>query len=111
MDINCPTEDGFIPDCGAICALVTASTGAKPRYLGKPFKETVDMISEITGYKKEHMVIIGDRLYTDIALGVNNGVTSILVLSGETKPEDLEKSQIKPDFVFNSLKDVMKALP
>lgn len=104
MDINCPTEDGFIPDCGAICSLITASTGVKPRYLGKPFKETIDIIENITKYNKEDMVIIGDRLYTDIATGFNNGVTSVLVLSGETKIEDLKNSQIKPDYIFPSLK-------
>lgn len=103
MDFNCPTEDGFIPDCGSICALVTASTGKKPRYLGKPFKETLDMIKSITGFNKEEMVIVGDRLYTDIATGFNNGVTSILVLSGETKKTDLEGSNIKPDLIFPSL--------
>lgn len=107
MDINCPTEDGFIPDCGAICALITASTGKTPRFLGKPFKETVDMIREISGVKEEHMVIIGDRLYTDIATGFNNGVTSVLVLSGETKKGDISQSEIKPDYVFNSLKEMI----
>jgi 4-nitrophenyl phosphatase len=110
MDLNCPTEHGFIPDCGSICAMVTASTGVKPRYLGKPFKETVDMIESISGYKKDEMVIIGDRLYTDIATGFNNGVTSILVLTGETKLEDLEDSDIKPDFIFQSLACVGEVL-
>jgi len=110
MDINCPTEDGFIPDCGSICAAIITSTGVKPRYLGKPFKETIEMIERITGYKKEEMVIIGDRLYTDIATGFNNGVTSILVLTGETKMEDLEGSNIKPDYVFQSLKNIIEWL-
>lgn len=103
MDKNCPTEYGFIPDCGSICAMVTTSTGINPKYLGKPFKETVDMIENITGYKKEDMVIVGDRLYTDIATGTNNGVTSILVLTGETKLKDIEDSDIRPDFIFQSL--------
>ena len=49
LDINCPTEDGFIPDCGAMCALITKSTGVEPRYLGKPFPETMDMVLQITG--------------------------------------------------------------
>jgi len=110
MDFNCPTEDGFIPDCGSICAMITASTGVRPRYLGKPFKETVDMITGITGYDRDEMVIIGDRLYTDIATGFNNGVASILVLSGETKEEDLKRSEVKPDFVFTSLAKVAEVL-
>jgi len=107
MDINCPTEDGFIPDCGSICAMITASTGVKPRFFGKPFAETVDMISSITGCITDEMAIIGDRLYTDIAMGVKNGVTSILVLTGETDRRTLEHSEIKPDLVFASIKDIV----
>ncbi len=102
-DLNCPTEDGFIPDCGAMCAMVTASTGVEPRYLGKPFKETVDMIKLITGRGNDEIAFVGDRLYTDIAIGVNNGITSILVLTGETSLADVERSPIKPDFIFDSL--------
>ena len=56
------------------------------------------------------MAIIGDRLYTDIATGFNNGVTSILVLTGETKVEDLKDSHIKPDYVFSSLKSIIEWL-
>ncbi len=102
-DLNCPTEDGFIPDCGSMCAMVTASTGVQPRYLGKPYRETIDMIKLITGRSDDEIAFVGDRLYTDIAIGVNNGITSILVLTGETSLEDVERSQIKPDFIFESL--------
>lgn len=109
-DLNCPTEDGFIPDCGAMCAMVTASTGVKPKYLGKPYAETVEMIKRITGVRGEDMAFVGDRLYTDIAIGVNNGITSILVLTGETTPADLESSDIRPDYVFGSLGELGKAL-
>ena len=111
-DFNCPTEDGFIPDSGAIAALVTASTGAVPTYFGKPYKETVEMISAYTGYSTDDMCIFGDRLYTDIALGKNFGVTSCLVLSGETKQNDVDNAEEKdkPDFTFDSLKDVNKIL-
>jgi 4-nitrophenyl phosphatase len=102
-DLNCPTEDGYIPDCGSICAMITASTGVKPKYLGKPFPETIDMIRLIAGVRSEDMAFVGDRLYTDIAIGVNNGITGILVLTGETSAEDLGRSEIRPDFVFGSL--------
>ena len=107
-DMNCPTETGFIPDSGAIAALVTASTGKVPTYFGKPYKETIEMIAEATGYSREEMCIFGDRLYTDIALGKKFGVTSILVLSGETHPADVDAAEIadKPDFVFPSLYEV-----
>lgn len=110
LDLNCPTEDGFIPDCGAMCAMVEASTGVKPRYLGKPFKETVDMIKLITGKKDEELAFVGDRLYTDIATGVKNGITGILVLTGETGLKDVAKSEVQPDFIFESLAALGEAL-
>jgi ribonucleotide monophosphatase NagD (HAD superfamily) len=70
------------------------------------------MISEATGYSNEEMCIFGDRLYTDIALGKKFGVTAVLVLSGETQPEDVEAAALadKPDFVFDSLADVDKVM-
>ncbi|MBO6133284.1 MAG: HAD-IIA family hydrolase [Lachnospiraceae bacterium] len=106
MDINCPIEGGFIPDSGAICAAITASTGAKPKYVGKPFKETVDMIERSTGFLAGEMAFVGDRIYTDVATGVKNGSMGILVLSGETKIEDIPLSEVQPDFVFDSLKGI-----
>lgn len=107
-DFNCPTETGFIPDSGAIAAFVTASTGKTPTYFGKPYRETVEMICEATGFTREEMCIFGDRLYTDIAIGRRHGVTAVLVLSGETTPEDVEKATPadRPDFVFDSLDNV-----
>lgn len=109
-DFNCPTEDGFIPDCGAICAFITASTDVKPKYLGKPYTETLEFILDHLNCTKEEVVFVGDRLYTDIAIGVNHGVMSILVLSGETKLEDVEKSQVKPDIIVDRLVDIVKYL-
>ena len=111
-DLNCPTEDGFIPDSGAIAALVTASTGVTPTYFGKPYKETVEMITEYTGYSTDELCIFGDRLYTDIALGKSFGVTACLVLSGETKQRDVDiaKESDKPDLVFDSLEDVNRLM-
>lgn len=106
LDINCPVEMGFVPDCGAICAAIALSTGKKPKYLGKPFAETVDMVLQVTGCKREEVAFVGDRLYTDVAVGVKNGARGILVLSGETKQEDVSGSEVQPDAVFESLKDM-----
>ena len=110
MDTNCPTEDGFIPDCGAICSLITDSTGVKPRFFGKPWKETVDMISEITGYKPEEMAFVGDRIYTDVACGVNNGAKGFLVLTGEADMQTVAESDVKPTCIFESLNEMRKYL-
>lgn len=102
-DINCPVEGGFLPDCGAICAAITISTGKEPRYFGKPYKETVEMIMDSMNIPIEQIGFVGDRLYTDIAAGVNHGGKGLLVLTGETVPEDLETSAVLPDAVFESL--------
>ena len=111
-DFNCPTETGFIPDSGAITAFVTASTGKLPTYFGKPYRETIEMICEATGVDREKMCIFGDRLYTDIALGKKFDVTSVLVLSGETKMADVTAADDadKPDYVFDSLDNVNKEM-
>lgn len=107
-DFNCPTDTGFIPDSGAIAALVTASTGISPRYFGKPYAEVVDMIEKVTGVARENMCIFGDRLYTDIALGAHHGVTSALVLTGEATREEAEAlpAADRPTFIFSSLAEV-----
>ena len=111
-DFNCPTETGFIPDSGAIAAFVTASTGAIPTYFGKPYPQTVEMICEVSGMKKDEMCFLGDRLYTDIAIGKQNGVTAVLVLSGETQPADLAglPADRAPDFLFPSLAELDEQL-
>lgn len=106
-DFNCPTENGFIPDSGAIAALITASTGATPKYFGKPHKETADMISELFGVSFDKTAIVGDRLYTDIALGKNNGLMSVLVLTGETKIEDVNEDNA-PDIILDGIGEILK---
>lgn len=109
-DINCPVEGGFIPDCGAFIAAINLSTGKTPRILGKPYTETADMIAEVTGIAKERIAFVGDRLYTDVACGVKNGARGILVLSGETGLDDLDKFDVTPDLIFDRIYDIGTAL-
>lgn len=110
LDINCPTEGGFMPDCGAFCAAISLSTGVEPKYLGKPFGETVDMVLLRTGEERDRVAFVGDRLYTDVATGVNHGANGFLVLTGETKLSDVEKSDVKPDAVYRSLGEMKELL-
>lgn len=103
-DLNCPMEQGaFIPDCGSIARLIEASTGCYPEFFGKPSPRTLQYIIDKTGYQANEIAIIGDRLYTDIAVADGSEVTSILVLSGETQESDLETSKIKPDIVISDI--------
>lgn len=105
-DVNCPVEAGFIPDCGAFCAAISLSTGKRPKFVGKPFAETAQMIVERTGTDLKRIAFVGDRLYTDVAAGVENGAMGLLVLTGETRREDLEKAGVVPDGVFLSLMEI-----
>lgn len=109
-DLNCPVEGGFIPDCGSICACITASTGVVPRYLGKPHTETVAYLEEKLQVSREQMVLIGDRLYTEIAMGSQHDITTVLVLTGETKREDLKQSSVQPDIILDRLGDITDML-
>ena len=105
-DLNCPVEGGFIPDCGSIAALVGASTGVQCEFFGKPSRHTLDYILEQSGYEPQEVAVVGDRLYTDIAVAAGTEVTSILVMSGETTGEMLANSDIKPDIIAENVGEV-----
>lgn len=107
-DINCPTATGFIPDSGAICAAISLSTGAEPRFFGKPNAETAEMLCRSSGLDKSEIAMVGDRLYTDITLGKKNGLLSILIMTGETTPDMVlnAKSDETPDLIFDGIKDI-----
>ncbi len=103
-DLNCPTETGYMPDAGALMALVAASTGRQPdAVIGKPNPFMVAAAADHAGIPPDRMCMIGDRLYTDIALGAAAGLPTILVLSGESRAEDVAESPHQPDFVFEHL--------
>ena len=109
-DFNCPTETGFMPDIGSFMAMIEVSTGRKADVIiGKPYRHIVDAVVEKTGYSLDEIAMIGDRLYTDIALG-KAGIKTILVLSGETKAEDLAASEFKADIVVKDLEDLLNQM-
>lgn len=106
-DWVCPLDGGeVLPDCGSICALLTAAGGGEPLYIGKPNRNMVDIISNCFGVPPARICCVGDRLYTDIAVAQNAGAVSALVLSGETTREMLDASPRKPDYVFDSVNDL-----
>ena len=103
-DWVCPTYYGYVPDCGSVSQMLKNATGRWPQFIGKPQPEMVNLAVENSPFEKEEAVLIGDRLYTDIACGVNAGISTVFVLSGEGTMEDLEKSEVKPEFVFKDIK-------
>jgi len=106
MDYNCPIDGGFIPDCGALAAAVEVSAGIMPEFFGKPSTRTLDYLIEKTGFREEELCFVGDRLYTDIASASGKKSRSVLVLSGETKLEDLQTSDFIPDLVVSDLSEL-----
>jgi len=90
--------------------MITASTGVVPEFFGKPSHHTLKYVIENTGFLEEEIAFVGDRLYTDIAIGKDNDSVTILVLSGEAKLEDLAQSEIQPTLIFDSLGGVKNVL-
>ncbi|MCX7970434.1 MAG: HAD-IIA family hydrolase [Negativicutes bacterium] len=111
-DINCPTDQdsGYLPDAGAILALIRAATGVEAKIIGKPHREMIDALVAVTGADPAAVAMVGDRLYTDIQLAANAGITGILVLSGESGIDDIALSPAKPDYIFPSLRELHAAL-
>lgn len=109
-DVVCPVSFGYIPDCGSICGMIKNATGREPLYIGKPQPTMIDIVREKLEYSKEETIIIGDRLYTDITSGINAGITTVCVLTGDTTLEDIMSSNIKPDYTFNNIKCVYEIL-
>lgn len=109
-DWVCPTWYGFVPDCGSVSEMLYRATGRKPIFIGKPEPTMAELAMEKTGFSKEETALFGDRLYTDIACGVNAGICSVFVLSGEGTMEDLEQSEVKPDIVSRNIKEIYEFL-
>ena len=109
-DWVCPTWYGSVPDCGSFAEMLWRATGKRPRFIGKPEPDMVYLALDKTGYGKDDAMVVGDRLYTDIACGVNAGISSAFVLSGEGTLADLEASDKKPTFVFDNIRAILNAM-
>lgn len=109
-DLVCPTEFGSVPDCGSVCEMIYNATGKRPVVIGKPTPLMPQLAMERLGYKKEETCCIGDRIYTDIKCGIAAGITSMLVLNGETTRQMLEDSAVKPDLVLESAGELLELL-
>ncbi len=110
-DLKCPAMDNkFIPDCGAIANMIATATDRMPIFLGKPERTIVDAVSKQLNVPNSEIACVGDRLYTDVAVGINAGATSICVLTGEATREEIAGSELKPDYCFDSINDLYLAL-
>ena len=106
-DILCPVEEGFAPDLGCLLAAFKAGGHSNPTIIGKPYSTMIETLLEKLDIKAEEAVIIGDRLYTDIRLGVENKLPSILTLTGESQLTDLLDSTWQPSAIIHSVKNLI----
>ncbi len=109
-DWVCPTWYGFVPDCGSFADIIYNATKKRPKFIGKPEPEMAYLAMDATGFSKEETVLLGDRLYTDIACGANAGISTVFVLSGEGTMADLEKSDVKPEFIYDNIRRLYEDL-
>ncbi len=109
-DWVCPTWYGFVPDCGSFADIIYKATKKRPKFIGKPEPEMAYLAMKATGFSKEETVLFGDRLYTDIACGVNAGISTVFVLSGEGTGDDVENSDKKPEFIYENIRKVCEDL-
>ena len=107
-DIVCPSPDGGLPDVGAILKMIELATGVQPTIItGKPRSEMILGRLDIEGVEPSKVAMIGDRLYTDMEMARSSEVVSVLVLSGEATQEDVDNYSWTPDFVVNSVDDIV----
>ncbi len=103
IDNCCPIDFGFVPDCGSIVDMIYGSTKQKPKFLGKPNPDMVNAAIASTNFTQEQTIVVGDRLYTDIACGINAGVDTCTVFTGEVKPADLQNTEYMPTYQFDNI--------
>lgn len=109
-DLACPTLFGFIPDCGSICQLLVNACGRRPVYIGKPDPTMIQLAWRQTGYGPAETLMVGDRLYTDIACGVNAGTDTVLVLTGEATAADAAVSDTPPSLICRDMAQLLERL-
>jgi HAD superfamily hydrolase (TIGR01450 family) len=109
-DWVCPTTYGSVPDCGSVCEMLYRATARRPLVIGKPQPEMARLAMEATGHTLEETVLLGDRIYTDIACGVNAGIDTVFLLSGEGVREDIEQYGVTPTWIYDNIRRVADKL-
>jgi len=105
-DSSGPSEEGLVPACGAVAALIEKVTKVTPFFVGKPNPLMMRMALNYLGVHSEDTVIVGDRMDTDIISGVESGMDTILVLSGVTREEDISVYPYIPTMVYPSVAEI-----
>jgi len=106
-DPSGPSEGGLVPACGAMAALMEKASGVSPFFVGKPNALMMRTALNYLNVHSENTIMIGDRMDTDVVAGVTSGMETILVLSGSTKEEDIDKYPYLPTFIRKSVAEIM----
>ncbi|MBR7165469.1 MAG: HAD hydrolase-like protein, partial [Clostridia bacterium] len=101
---------GSVPDCGSVCEMIYNATKRRPIVIGKPESLMPELAMRQHGYAKEETTVVGDRIYTDIKSGLNAGILSVLVMSGETDEKVLAASPEKPDLILRDAGEILRIL-
>ena len=110
-DWRCPIEDGlYIPDCGGMCEWIYRCTGKTATVMGKPNEEIIYYLAKQFNVSLDEVLVVGDRLYTDIQVAINAKVDSLAVLSGESSLEDINNYPEKPTYILDSIKQLPELL-
>jgi len=106
-DVTSPSAEGPLPATGSVAALITQATGAQPYFVGKPnpmmFRSAMNRIEA----HSESTVMIGDRMDTDVVAGIEAGLETILVLTGSTKADQIDRFPYRPNRIVNSIAEVI----
>lgn len=106
-DVTGPSAEGDLPATGAVAAMITAATGRKPYFVGKPnpmmFRSALNRIDA----HSETTAMVGDRMDTDIVAGIEAGLQTYLVLTGSTRAADIERFPFRPSHVVDSIADLV----
>ena len=105
-DVSGPSEIGMVPACGAVASLIEKATGFSPYFVGKPNPLMMRSALRYLDVHSENTVMIGDRMDTDIKVGLESGLSTILVLTGVTQPEMISLFPYRPNRVANSVADI-----
>lgn len=105
-DASGPEETGIVPGSGALAALIEKASGRSPFFIGKPNPLMVRSAMNYMGVHSEDTIMVGDRMDTDIVGGVMNGMETILVLSGVTYENELDRYPYKPTHIYETVNDI-----
>ena len=109
-DPSGPTPDGPVPATGAVAALISRATGVEPYFIGKPNPLMVRSALNALDAHSEEAAVIGDRMDTDIKSGLEAGMHTVLVLTGSTRAEDVDRYPFRPSQIVASIADLVDGL-